>query len=152
MTDQRKSAFVLVLILTYLYSMNKILGKQRMLELYGCKKELLNDIAFIKKTMLEAAKIAKATIVQQYFHQFSPYGVSGTVIIAESHINIHTWPEHDYAAIDIFTCSEDMDVDSACTFLKKALKAKQHDIKDYKRGNLEMIKKVRDLQTQHRHQ
>jgi len=132
--------------------MNKILGKQRMLELYGCEKELLDNIAFIKKNMLKAAEIANATIVQQYFHQFSPYGVSGTVVIAESHINIHTWPEHDYAAIDIFTCSEEMDVDSACAFLKKALKAKEHDIKDYERGNLETIKRVRALQIQHRRQ
>ena len=144
--------FVLVLILAYLYFMNNILGKQRMLELYGCETALLDDIAFIKKSMLKAAEIANATIVQQYFHQFSPFGVSGTVVIAESHINIHTWPEHNYAAIDIFTCTEKMDVDNACAFLKEAFQAKEHSTKDYERGNLETIQKVRALQTQHRRQ
>jgi len=131
--------------------MKNILGKQRMLELYGCRTELLNDIPFIKETMLKAAKIANATIVEQYFHQFSPYGVSGTIVISESHINIHTWPEHKYAAIDLFTCSDEMDIDSACSFLKETLQALEHSIKDYERGSLETIKRVRDLQTQHPH-
>jgi len=132
--------------------MKEILGKQTMLELYGCQKMLLNDKVFIENTMLQAAKISKATIVQHYFHQFSPYGISGTVVIAESHINIHTWPEFDFAAIDIFTCSEDMDSEKACNFLKETFKAKDAISQTYKRGSMKHIKKVRDLQIPHHHQ
>jgi len=57
--------------------------------------------------MLEAATLAKATIIKAHFHQFVPQGVSGSVIIAESHFNIHTWPENNYAAVDLFTCGKD---------------------------------------------
>lgn len=131
--------------------MEEILGIQTMLELYGCDKHLLDDIGFIKNSMLEAANIANATVVQQFFHQFSPYGVSGTVVISESHINIHTWPEHNYAAIDIFTCSMDMNVAGAVNSLKLALKAHSHELKTYERGNLREVRKVHDLQTQRPH-
>jgi len=119
--------------------MNKVLGKQTMLELYGCKTAYLNDVEYIEKIMLEAAQKAKATIIQQFFHQFSPHGISGTVVIAESHINIHTWPEYNFAAIDIFTCSEDMDALKACAYLKLALEAKDELISSHERGNLARI-------------
>ncbi len=132
--------------------MKEILGKQTMLELYGCKKTLLNNKAFIEDTMLQAAKAAKATIIEHYFHQFSPYGISGTVVIAESHINIHTWPEYDFAAIDIFTCSQQMDDEKACTFLKEAFEAAESISQTYKRGSMAHIKKVRDSQILHHHQ
>jgi len=132
--------------------MKEMLGKQTMLELYGCKKELLNDKVFIENAMLQAAKATNATIIKHHFHQFSPYGISGTIIIAESHINIHTWPEHDYAAIDIFTCSKKMDEQKACELLKQAFNAKESLIKIYERGDLKTINKVRDLQIQHHRQ
>lgn len=131
--------------------MKEILGKQTMLELYGCEKSLLNDKAFIEKTMITAAEIAEATIVQHYFHQFSPYGISGTVVIAESHINIHTWPEFNFTAIDIFTCSPKMEANKACDFLKDAFKAATFNSQTYNRGSMAQIKKVNGLQTQHRH-
>lgn len=127
----------------------EILGKQTMLELYGCAKKHLNDIAYIEAMMIEAAKRASATVVQQFFHQFSPFGVSGTVVIAESHINIHTWPEHDFAAVDLFTCGKDMEVAAACQYLTEALQAQQHTIKTYERGDMDLIRKVRELQTPH---
>jgi len=55
--------------------------------------------------MLAAAKESGATILGESFHQFSPQGVSGVIIIAESHLTVHTWPEHGYAGADIFTCA-----------------------------------------------
>lgn len=125
----------------------EILGRQTMLELYGCATQYLNDIAYIETMMIEAAKRAKATVVQQFFHQFSPFGVSGTVVIAESHINIHTWPEHNFAAVDLFTCGKDMAVEEACAYLSEALEAQQHTIKTYDRGDMELIRKVREQQT-----
>jgi len=123
--------------------MKQILGRQTMLELYGCKKKFLNDVDFIEKVMVEAANRANATMVQQYFHQFSPHGVSGTIVIEESHINIHTWPEYDFAAIDIFTCNLDMDVRAACDYLYEILESKKKVVNSHDRGNLAMVKQIR---------
>lgn len=122
--------------------MKQILGRQTMLELYGCKAEFLNDVKFIESVMVEAANRANATMVQQYFHQFSPHGVSGTIVIEESHINIHTWPEYDFAAIDIFTCNLEMDVRAACDYLNEVLQAKEEVISSHDRGSLAMVKRV----------
>lgn len=129
--------------------MKEILGSQTMLELYDCNEDLLNDVKFIEKVMIEAATIAEATIVKQYFHEFSPYGISGTVVIAESHINMHTWPEHRYAAIDIFTCSADMKTDAACDYLQKTFESTEIEKQTHTRGKMSIIKKLRDRQTPH---
>lgn len=102
----------------------KFLGKQYIVELKECNPKHLDDAEYIGKIMTEAAIKANATIVQQFFHQFSPYGVSGTIVIAESHINIHTWPEHAYAAIDIFTCSDQLIAENAINHLKESFEAK----------------------------
>jgi S-adenosylmethionine decarboxylase proenzyme len=146
-----KALFFVVLYLksTQVKDNSEILGKQTMLEMYGCATQYLNDVAYIEQMMLEAARRAHTTVVQQFFHQFSPFGVSGTVVIAESHINIHTWPEHDFAAVDLFTCGKDMDVTAACQYLAEALQAQQHTIKTYERGDMDLIRKVRELQTPH---
>lgn len=115
----------------------KFLGKQYMIELKGCNTEKLNDPAYIGKIMTEAALAANATIVQQFFHQFSPFGVSGTVVIAESHINIHTWPEHAYAAIDMFTCSDTLIADNAIEYLRTELEAKDCTTSMINRGQID---------------
>ncbi len=128
-----------------------ILGRQTVLELYGCETRFLDDTQFIEKTMLAAAEAAKATVVNQYFHQFSPYGVSGTIIITESHINIHTWPEYDFAAVDIFSCNDEMEVLEACAYLEKALGAKRRTLNSFDRGSMAMIQKLRESQTLNRH-
>ncbi len=114
--------------------MKKPLGIQTMLELYDCNVDLLDDHNFIQGAMMEAARRSKATIVQDFFHQFSPQGVSGVVIIAESHLSIHTWPEFGYAAIDIFTCSEDMDIEAAFQYLVEAFKSLRYDTRAFERG------------------
>jgi len=111
-----------------------VLGQHILLDLYDCDIKQLGDVDQIKAFMLEAAKIAEATIVGEFFHEFSPYGISGIVIIAESHISIHTWPERNFAAIDIFTCSDEMKYEDASQYLIKALKARKHEINNVKRG------------------
>lgn len=83
--------------------------------------------------MIQAAKIARATIVADVFHEFNPHGLSGAVVIAESHIAIHSWPEHQCASVDIFTCSKDMEPRAAVDFLKSAFKAQRVDIKSIDR-------------------
>jgi len=80
------------------------LGTHFLVELAGCSHDQLNNQQFVEDVLLAAAQAAKATVVTSKFHSFSPFGVSGVVVIAESHITIHTWPEYGYAAIDVFTC------------------------------------------------
>ena len=79
-------------------------ASQMLIELHGCKAELLNDSEALKDLLLEAVRRGHGTIVTDVFHTFSPCGVSGVIVIAESHVAIHTWPEHGYAAVDIFSC------------------------------------------------
>lgn len=118
-----------------------------MIELYGCNKELLLNKVSIEQIMHEAALRANATIVQEFFHQFSPFGVSGTVVIAESHINIHTWPEHHYAAVDIFTCGESLDSQKAVDYLAEILEATASKVSKIERGSLDEIKAIRASKT-----
>lgn len=93
------------------------LGHHILLELHDCNDALLNDVQHIKKIMRQAAHKAKATIVTEHFHHFSPYGVSGVVIIQESHLTIHTWPEYGYAAIDVFTCNSNLALQEAVQYI-----------------------------------
>lgn len=95
----------------------QVLGHHILLELYDCNDALLNDVQQIKTIMSQAAHKAKATIVTEHFHHFSPYGVSGVVIIQESHLTIHTWPEYGYAAIDVFTCNNKLDLQEAVQYI-----------------------------------
>ncbi len=111
------------------------LGKHYILELYHCDKALCNDVEALKAIMLKAVEIANATLVQIYFHQFSPYGISGTIVIAESHFNIHTWPEHQFMAIDLFTCGDTLNPDAARDYLIKVTGAKNHEYKILDRGD-----------------
>ena len=75
------------------------LGRHLLLELFDCDAEALNSLETVKASMVEAAKRAQATIVDVVFHEFNPFGISGVVVIAESHLAIHTWPEYRYAAV-----------------------------------------------------
>ena len=83
----------------------KALCQHTLLEFHGCDVEVLSRVRTIRERMLAAVTAANGTIVKPVFHEFSPWGVSGVVVIAESHVTIHTWPEHGYAAVDIFSCS-----------------------------------------------
>lgn len=82
------------------------IGKHLLVEYYGCEKETLNDQELIRELMFQAATKANVEIVASVFHRFPTQGVTGVVVLAESHLSIHTWPEHDYAAVDFFTCGE----------------------------------------------
>jgi S-adenosylmethionine decarboxylase proenzyme len=104
------------------------LGKHLLLELKGCNKELLNDISFLREALLAAAVEAGATILGESFHQFNPQGVSGVVIIAESHICIHTWPEYGYAAADIFTCGSSVQPEKVAEIILGKLGGNNHSI------------------------
>ncbi len=115
------------------------LGRHVLLELYHCGAGLLDTTDDIEQKLTKAAELGRATIIETAFHHFSPYGVSGIVVIAESHISIHTWPEHDYAAIDIFTCDRAMDIEAMLNYLIKAFNAGEHELKRFSRGELNKI-------------
>lgn len=113
------------------------LGKHLLLELKDCDKEVLNDISFLKSVLLAAAGEAGATVLGESFHRFNPHGVSGVVIISESHLCIHTWPEHGYAAADIFTCGDSVQPQKAADILISKLGSKNHSILEVQRGTLD---------------
>ncbi len=115
------------------------LGRQLLVEYYNCGPGYLNNVEYIRESMNEAAIIAGATVVGKVFHRFSPYGVSGVVVIAESHLAIHTWPEFNYAAVDLFTCGADVDPYDAFKYLKTAFNAEFYDIQEVERGMIDSI-------------
>jgi S-adenosylmethionine decarboxylase proenzyme len=110
------------------------LGRHLLLELKGCDKEVLNDTGFLREVLLAAAGAAGATVLGESFHHFNPQGVSGVVIIAESHLCIHTWPEYGYAAADIFTCGNSVRPEKAAEVLVGKLGSKDYSIIEMRRG------------------
>ncbi|HEY4001121.1 MAG TPA: adenosylmethionine decarboxylase [Candidatus Xenobia bacterium] len=95
----------------------KALGRHIVAELSFCNEQILGDLDTVKDIMVTAALAAKAEIKEVAFHKFSPQGVSGVVVLGESHVAIHTWPEIGYAAIDIYTCGDKADPYAACNYL-----------------------------------
>lgn len=117
------------------------LGRHVIVELYDCKPSLLDDVTYVQNAMQNAAQEAGATIINLTFHHFSPYGVSGVVVIQESHLAIHTWPEWGFASIDLFTCGESTDPWKCYTVLKDAFSASHGSTIEMRRGQLELLKK-----------
>jgi S-adenosylmethionine decarboxylase len=99
------------------------LGRQVTIEYYECGATAFLDAARVENALLKAAKDSNATIISSSFHQFEPQGVSGVVVIAESHFTIHAWPEHDYAAVDIFTCGDNINLEAAITSMKDSFES-----------------------------
>lgn len=123
----------------------KALGRHILVEFLNCKADVLNDVSVIENAMVEAARIAGATVINSTFHHFSPYGVSGVVVIQESHLAIHTWPEYRYAAVDLFTCGDTVDPWVSFEYLKKAFDA-SYSALEMNRGSTHVIKKGDALQ------
>ncbi|MFA5881821.1 MAG: adenosylmethionine decarboxylase [Eubacteriales bacterium] len=115
------------------------LGRHVLAEIYGCDFNVLNDINKVEQIMVDAALGAGAEVREVVFHKFSPQGVSGVVVISESHLAIHTWPELGYAAVDVFTCGDKVDPWDACNYLAKSFDAESVDAKEIQRGILYKI-------------
>jgi S-adenosylmethionine decarboxylase len=113
-----------------------VLGTQYMADFYECSSDLINDRNFVRQRMLEAATLIKATIVTDVFHEFNPHGLSGVVVIAESHMAIHSWPEYRCVSIDIFTCSDQMVPEDGIEHLKIAFQAKRVEVQKVVRGTI----------------
>jgi len=112
----------------------KKLGRHLIAEYSDCSVERLNDAAFLERSMLEAVRKSGATIVDSVFHRYAPQGVSGVVVIAESHMSIHTWPEYGYAAVDFFTCGQTVDPVRAYEYLKQQLQSQSGSVTEVDRG------------------
>lgn len=110
------------------------LGTHLLVELKDCHPAILKDLQQVTDAMVSAAKEAKATIVDVSFHEFNPFGISGMVVIAESHLSIHTWPEYSYAAVDIFTCGDVIKPEVAAQYLIERFGSKNPSIVEMKRG------------------
>lgn len=109
-------------------------GRHLIAELFNCDKQILTDVNKIREIFIKAAKEANMHVVTSHFHRFNPHGVSGMVIVAESHLSIHTWPEHGYAAVDIYVCGDEADPWNAYRIIVTELKAKQVTALELKRG------------------
>lgn len=116
------------------------LGRHILVEYYNCDKEILKDHAVIEEHMRQAAIEANATIVTSCFHKFNPWGVSGAVIIQESHLTIHTWPEYGYASVDLFTCGDSVNPWVGFKYLENALIAERSESTEVARGLVDKIK------------
>ena len=103
-------------------------GKHYLIDLRDCDPEIIKSVDPTREIVLRAAKECGATILDDYFHQFQPIGVSGVVLIAESHISVHTWPENGFAAADIFTCGE-MKPQVAIDIMREGFRAKETSMK-----------------------
>ncbi|MEE9257267.1 MAG: adenosylmethionine decarboxylase [bacterium] len=112
------------------------LGRHILAEFYECDPAMLNDTGAIERAMNEAAAASGATVVQSVFHMFSPHGVSGVVVVAESHLAIHTWPEYGFAAVDYFTCGE-VDAGAAIRCLRAKFGAERVSQREIERGVFE---------------
>ena len=112
----------------------KALGTHIVCELSGCDPASLSDVDGVREHLTQAARESKATIMEVAFHRFYPQGVSGVVVLAESHISIHTWPETGYAAMDFYTCGDHTDPWLACEYAAKAFGAKSMSTSEVKRG------------------
>ena len=110
------------------------LGTHILIELYDCNCEILNDADRIEAFMNEAAEKSGATIVSSHCNRFNPIGISAVVIIAESHVTIHTWPEHGSAAVDVFTCGDKVKPWIVRDILEERLEAKRCSAMEMRRG------------------
>jgi S-adenosylmethionine decarboxylase len=109
-------------------------GNHYLVDLYGCDAQVISTVKPTEEALLTAAIECGSTIIKHYFHQFSPHGVTGVILIAESHFSVHTWPETGFAAVDVFTSGDVMKPEVAISILEKAFRADRVDVKTVVRG------------------
>lgn len=112
------------------------LGHHWIVDLHGCPAGLLDDHDLIRNRLKETTERYGLSLLKIVSNQFEPQGVTAVGLLAESHISIHTWPEHCYAAVDIFTCGSDQKLHAACQFIAESLQAKESTVLRLQRGVL----------------
>ena len=121
-------------------------SKHLLLELYRCEREKLNDECFLRCILNRASKLANATVLNLISNKFEPHGVTAIALLAESHISIHTWPESNYSAVDIFTCGQNMKPELASQDLIESLMAKEHSLRVIERNPpAAVLKEIRSV-------
>ncbi|NUO53074.1 MAG: adenosylmethionine decarboxylase [Polyangiaceae bacterium] len=109
-------------------------GRHFLADYYGCTPRRLNDADGLRRALLDAVAASGATILSHHFEVFQPHGVTGVVVIAESHVALHTWPEHGFMAIDYFTCSERLDARLTLDLIGRAIEAERVEMREVARG------------------
>lgn len=109
------------------------LGKHVLGEFFDCRN-LPDDPQILQDLLEETARLVGATVVQSVFHHFNPHGLSGVVVIAESHLAVHTWPEFKCASVDLYTCSTEIDPRPGFDYLRRAFKSRRFDVLELPRG------------------
>ncbi|MCB0644746.1 MAG: polyamine aminopropyltransferase, partial [Phaeodactylibacter sp.] len=115
------------------------LGQHLLIEYYDCAEAALDDLKAVEQTMRQAALNMGVTVIQSYFHHFEPFGISGVIVIEESHLTVHTWPEYRYAAVDFFTCTPDVQPEAAIELLRSAFQAQRIEQVLHPRGLKEQV-------------
>jgi len=123
------------------------MGLHLILDLFACDRAVLDDEGAIRAMMIEGAKRSGANVIGERFHKFEPQGVSGVVILAESHLAIHTWPEHGFAAVDLFTCSAHLDAESCFGYLRDRFRCRASQSMTLRRGEHDAIARYAALGT-----
>lgn len=116
------------------------LGRHLLVELHECDPLALDDLDLVRDTLVEAADRLRSTVLDVSTHKFDPVGCTAIVMIAESHLSIHTWPEHRYAAMDIFTCSQSMQPADVVGFISARLQSKNVRTVEVNRGILPLVR------------
>ena len=112
------------------------LGHHLLVDCHGCRGAVLTDVNAVREILRRAAAHFRLTVIGEAFHQYSPQGVSGVLILAESHLAVHTWPEREFAAVDLFTCGECPEAARLADFLRSALGAERVECRSLDRGAL----------------
>ncbi len=114
--------------------MSEPVGRHVLADLFGCDPAWIDDVGRVERALREAARVAGATVVGGVFHRFVPQGASGVLLVAESHLSVHTWPERAFVAADLFTCSTKLDADAALDVLRAHFAASRVVVRDVSRG------------------
>lgn len=123
-----------------------LLGRHILAEFYACEAEKVNDASTVQQHLERAAELAGATVISSDMHRFEPHGLSGVLVLKESHMTIHTWPEHAYAAVDIFTCGCTIDPRAALDYLCREFGARRHAYVEVERGNRATFPELRVIE------
>lgn len=108
-------------------------------DVYNCNAEKLSFVPYIKESLHTITATLNLEELNEAFKQFEPIGVTGFILLAESHISIHTWPEHNYAAVDVFSCKE-FDANVVTALLKKLFESNKIELNKLNRGSLDLVR------------
>ncbi len=117
--------------------MSELLGRHLLVELYDCDRDRLDDLEFLKAEGVAAAEAMGATVMAVHAHRYEPQGVSVVILLAESHLSLHTWPEHGTASLDVYVCGRTNDPHRARRLLGSSLAARRFADLEVERGRLD---------------